>query len=142
MNLERKQVVLKNGFVTLIIILNLLLSLGAIMIGIMMLLKKGVFASFPNEWTTYVPFNNWIILALFLIILFGIGNAFASLNGLLKKERKLYNLTMIMSILLMLSTVIQVIVLKEWFLATVEFLFIGLIQILLGLFGINAYKKG
>ena len=66
-----------------------------------MLLKKGVFASFPNEWTMYVPFNNWIIPALFLIILFGIGNAFASLNGLLKKERKLYNLTMIMGILLM-----------------------------------------
>lgn len=105
-------------------------------------IKKGVFASFLNEWTTYVPFNNWIILALFLIILFGIGNAFASLNGLLKKERKLYNLTMIMGILLVLSTVIQVIVIKEWFLATVEFLFIGLIQILLGLFGINAYKKG
>ncbi len=73
--------------------------------------------------------------------MFGIGNAFASLNGLLKKERKLYNLTMIMGILLLLSTVIQVFVLKEWFLATVEFLFIGLIQIFLGLFGINAYKK-
>lgn len=49
---------------------------------------------------------------------------------------------MLMGILLVLSTVIQVIVIKEWFLATVEFLFIGLIQILLGLFGINAYKKG
>lgn len=107
-----------------------------------MLLKKGVFASFPNEWTTYVLFNNWIMLALFLIILFGIGNEFAFLNGLLKKERKLYYLTMIMGILLVLSTVIQVFVLKEWFLPTVEFLFIGLIQILLGLFGINAYKKG
>lgn len=40
MILERKQVVSKNGFVTLIIILNLLLSLGAIMTGIMMLLKR------------------------------------------------------------------------------------------------------
>ncbi len=43
MNLERKQVVSKNGFVTLIIILKLLLSLGAILTGIMMLLKKREF---------------------------------------------------------------------------------------------------
>lgn len=115
---------------------NLLLSLGAFYSGMMMLLGTGSFASFPQEWLGKVPFNNWIIVAFFTILLFGIGNAVASLYGFMKRENQVFIITIIMGSLFFLCIVTQIILLKEWYLATVEFLFLSVIQIFIGSFGL------
>ncbi|UOQ45787.1 hypothetical protein MUN89_07620 [Halobacillus salinarum] len=116
-------------------IYNLLLSLGAFYTGITMLSGKGVFASFPDEWMGKVPFNNWASLAVFAIILFGFGNAAVSIYGFIKKEANLFLFTIIMGTIFLGCNLIQLILLKEWYLATVEFMLFSFVQLLLGSLG-------
>lgn len=75
---------------------NLLLSLGAFYLGMSMFLERGVFDTFPKEWTGVLPFNNWASLALFGIIVFGFGNGIASTYGFLKKDNKIFIITFTM----------------------------------------------
>ncbi|SFM06345.1 hypothetical protein SAMN04487943_10772 [Gracilibacillus orientalis] len=115
---------------------NLLLSLGAFYVAVIMFLESGVFATFPQEWVGKMPFNNWASLALFAIIIFGLGNAFASTYGFIKKNNKIFILTITMGALFFFCIVIQLLLLGEWYLATVQCLLISLVQILLGSFGL------
>ena len=52
---------------------NLLLALGAFYMGTSILLGEGIFGEFPPEWTGRMPFNSWESLALFGIVVFGVG---------------------------------------------------------------------
>lgn len=115
---------------------NLLLSLGAFYTGMMMFSESGVFASFPQEWQGKVPFYNWSIAAFFTILIFGIGNGVASLYGVRKRENQLYMITVIMGFLFFLCILTQIILLKEWYLATVELLCLSVLQILIGSLGL------
>ena len=120
---------------------NLLLSLGAFYLGVSMFLETGVFATFPQEWKGRIPFNNWASVALFGIIIFGIGNAIASTYGFIKKDKKIFILTITMGALLFFCTVIPTNLLGEWYLPTVQLLLLSLIQILLGIFGLVRNHK-
>ncbi|MYL32461.1 hypothetical protein GLW08_06785 [Pontibacillus yanchengensis] len=115
---------------------DLLLTLGAFYIGISMLLGNGIFATFPPGWNGIMLFNNWASLALFAIIIFGIGNARVSIYGFIKKEKKLFILTLTMGMIFLLSTVTQIILVKELYLATVQFMFFSSIQIVFGFVGL------
>ena len=119
---------------------NLLLSLGAFYVGVLMFLERGVFATFPQEWIGRMPFNNWASLALFGIIIFGIGNAIASTYGFIKKDKKIFIITFTMGALFFFCTVIPTMLLGEWYLPTSQFLLLSLIQLLLGLFGLVTKK--
>ncbi|KGR90130.1 hypothetical protein CD30_13340 [Ureibacillus massiliensis 4400831 = CIP 108448 = CCUG 49529] len=114
---------------------NLLLSLGAFYLAVLMFLERGVFHTFPQEWIGVMPFNNWSSLALFGVIVFGIGNGIASTYGFIKKDNKIFTITFTMGALFFLCTVIPTIILGEWYLPTSAFFVLSLIQILLGLFG-------
>ena len=115
---------------------HLLLSLGAFYLGGLMFLGKGAFDTWPQEWVGKIPFTSWVSLALFGIIIFGIGNAIASTYGFIKKDNKIYLLTIIMGALFFFCTVLSRILLGEWYLPTSQFWKLSLLQILLGLFGL------
>ena len=114
---------------------NLLLSLGAFYLGLSMLSGRGVFDIFPPEWIGKLPFNSWASLALFGMIIFGVGNAFASIWGFIKKEKSIFIMTFTMGALLFFCTVISTKLVGEWYLPTGQFLILSIIQILLGLVG-------
>ena len=116
-------------------IYNLLLSLGAFYLGVLMFLERGVFDTFPQEWIGILPFNNWASLALFGIIIFGIGNGIASTYGFIKKDIKIFIITFTMGALFFLCIIIPTILLGEWYLPTSALFVLSIIQILLGLIG-------
>lgn len=128
---RRKTMLLKNllnGY-------NLLLSLGAFYLSIQMLLGGGIFDTWPPEWVGKLPFNSWVSLALFGMIIFGIGNGFAAIWGFIKKDRHIYLITCTMGALFFFFTVLLTNIVGEWYLATGQFLLVSIIQILLGLAG-------
>ena len=116
-------------------IYNLLLSLGAFYLGVLMFLERGVFDTFPQEWIGILPFNNWASLALFGIIIFGIGNGIASTYGFIKKDKKIFIITFTMEVLFFLCIIIPTNLLGEWYLPTSALFVLSIIQILLGLIG-------
>ena len=121
-------------------IYNLLLSLGAYYLGVSMFLERGVFDTFPQEWIGILPFNNWASLALFGIIVFGIGNGIASTYGFVKKDKKIFIITFTMGALFLLCTIIPTILLGEWYLPTSALFGLSIIQILLGLIGFLTFN--
>ncbi|MET3658055.1 hypothetical protein [Sporosarcina psychrophila] len=56
-----------------------------------MFLERGAFDTFPQEWIGVLPFNNWASLALFGMIVFGIGNGIASTYGFKNNDKKIHN---------------------------------------------------
>lgn len=121
---------------------NLLLSLGAFYLGVSMFLERGVFETFPQEWIGVLPFNQWASLALFGMIVFGIGNGIASIYGFIKNDNKLFIITFLMGALFFLCTVIPTIVLGEWYLPTSALFLFSVIQLVLGLIGFLAFYFG
>ena len=63
-------------------IYNLLLSLGAFYLGVLMFLERGVFDTFPQEWIGILPFNNWENLVLFGVIILELETALLQLTDL------------------------------------------------------------
>lgn len=114
---------------------NLFLALGAFYAGGSMLLGKGAFDTFPSQWVGKLPFTNWAGIALFGIIIFGIGNAMASIYGFRRKDNKIFLFTTAMGALLFFSTVTSTMLVGEWYLPTGQLLILSLIQLSLGIFG-------
>ncbi|WP_134341224.1 hypothetical protein [Filobacillus milosensis] len=115
---------------------NLLLSLAAFYTGINILTGTGVFSEFPQEWVGKIPFNSWESIAIFGILIFGFGNAIAAIYGFIKKGRKIFIMTLIMGVLFLSCMVLQIILLDEVFLATVQFILASSLQLFLGLVGL------
>ena len=111
---------------------DLLLALGFILIGIMMINSKyGIFAEgFPNELSEVLPFDSWFIPGIILIIVFGIGNLAAFVISFIKGDNS-HRVSLIMGCILLLFIIMQIIILEEWYLASVEFIVLSIIQIVL-----------
>lgn len=116
-------------------IYNSLLALGALYLGVSMFLGRGVFETFPQEGLGVLPFTNWASLAIFGIIVFGIGNGIAATYGFIKKDKKIFIITVTMGALFFICTVIPTFLLGEWYLPTSAFLVLSIIQIGLGILG-------
>ncbi|MCB2355085.1 hypothetical protein [Clostridium estertheticum] len=111
-------------------IYDLIMALGAIYIGVMMInSKSGIFTEYPKEWLSRVPFENWIVPGIIVILLFGFGNIIAAILSLKKSNSKFWVVSAIMGGLLFVSTITQVIVLGEWYMATCEFLILSIGQL-------------
>lgn len=80
-----------------------------------------------------MPFNNWASLAIFGIIIFGIGNAITSIYGFVKKDNKVFIINITIGALFFICSVIPIILLGEWYLSILQFLILSFIQIILGL---------
>jgi hypothetical protein len=122
-------------------IYDLFLSLGAIYMGIMMVLGNGMFAEYPKEWLSKVPFENWVAPGLIAIVVFGLGNILAAIFSLKQKSNKSWYMSAIMGGIFFISLVVQVLVLGEAYLATAEFFILSIIQLCLCGYVFLDYRK-
>ncbi len=118
----------------------LFLSLGALYLGISMLLGKGIFADFPPEWIGVMPFSSWDTLALFGIIVFGIGNAAAGVYGI-RKNAKVFVLALVLGAFCFLCAALPIMLLGEGYLPLVYLFLASALQMILGTFGLIAGRK-
>ncbi|WP_443662327.1 hypothetical protein [Clostridium sp.] len=123
-------------------IYDLIMAVGAIYIGVMMISSKsGIFTSYPKEWLSKVPFENWIFPGIIAIVLFGFGNIIAAILSFRKGNSKFWVTSAIMGGLLFISIISQVIILKETYLATVEIMALSIIQLCICRYTFPKYSK-
>ncbi|MFT5873592.1 MAG: hypothetical protein ACI8WT_002539 [Clostridium sp.] len=121
---------------------DLILALGAIYMGISMISSsRGVFTEFPKEWLFKVPFESWVIPGIIAIALFGIGNIIAAIFSFKKGNNKSWVMSAIMGGIFFISLATQIIILREIYLATVEFLIFSIIQLSLCRYIFTGYRK-
>lgn len=120
---------------------SILLSLGAFYLGITMLSGKGIFAEFPPEWIGVMPFGSWPALALFGMIVFGLGNAAAAASGWFKKDQIVFGIATLLGTFCLVCTLMPVFLIGEWYLPTVYLFLAGTIQMALGGFGFIGVKS-
>lgn len=122
-------------------IYDLFLSLGAIYIGILMISGNGMFAEYPKEWLSKVPFENWVTPGLIAIVVFGLGNIIAAIFSIRGKDNKSWHISAIMGGIFFVSLVAQVLILGEVYLATAEFFVLSIIQLCLCGYVFLSYRK-
>lgn len=113
---------------------DLLLAFGAVITGILMIRSdSGIFEQYPKEWLSRLPFTDWLIPGIIMIIAFGLGNMVSASVSLSKENNISWVISAGMGILLLFGTVLQIVVLREWFIATAEFLIFGILQLILSI---------
>jgi hypothetical protein len=133
-----KQKIFKN----LLGIYDSILALGAIFTGTMMIRSaQGVFIEYPKEWLSKFPFVNWVIPGIIVIVIFGLGNIVAATFSLRKDNNESWIISMIMGGIFFISLVAQVIILGEWYMATVELFVLSIVQLCLSGYEYARYGK-
>jgi hypothetical protein len=122
-------------------IYDIILSIGAIYMGIMMSLGNGMFAEYPKEWLSKVPFENWIAPGLIAVVVFGLGNIIAAIFSFNKESSKSWILSAVMGLIFFISMIFQVILLEEWYMATLEFFIFSIIQLCLSGYVFLRYRE-
>ncbi|PPA70624.1 hypothetical protein [Jeotgalibacillus proteolyticus] len=120
---------------------HLVLAIGAFYVGGTMLLGRGVFDTFPSEWVGVMPFSSWAGLAIFGMIVFGIGNALAGAYGFIKKDRKLFIVTIAFGVLCFACASMPMFLLGEGYLPLTFLFIVSFIQIAFGLIGLAKKKS-
>ncbi|AOY76807.1 hypothetical protein [Clostridium formicaceticum] len=121
---------------------DFILGVGAIAIGAMMVnSKKGIFAEYPKEWLSIIPFTSWVIPGIIVIVLFGLGNIYVAISFFRSENKNACFMSTLMGSILFVSIVAQIIILGEWYLATVEFMILSIIQICLSAYALLYYKR-
>jgi len=128
--------------ITLLGVYDLILSLGAIFIGAMMISSSnGIFIEYPKEWLSKVPFESWVIPGIIAIIIFGLGNILSAIFSFRKESNKSWIMSAIMGGIFFMSIVAQVMILGEWYMATVQFFIFSIIQLGLSGYVFSGYRK-
>ncbi|HEY5561242.1 MAG TPA: hypothetical protein VIK72_05700 [Clostridiaceae bacterium] len=123
-------------------IYDLILAFGAIFIGIKMInSSSGIFTEYPKEWLSKIPFDSWVIPGIMTILLFGLGNIIAASLSFRKRANNSWFMSATMGGILFISLIIQIIILGETYLATIEFLIFSIIQLYLSGYGFISYRK-
>ncbi len=118
-------------------IYDLCLALAAILCGVLMLNSNyGIFSSFPPEWLSILPFKSWLLPGIITILIFGAGNIIASFCSFRKNGNSSWFFSALMGVVFLLSLTMQVIITKEYYLATFEFLIICMLQIMLSVYAL------
>jgi len=121
---------------------DLILSLSATFIGVMMICSSnGRFIEYPKEWISKVPFESWVIPGVIAIIIFGLGNMISAIFCFRKDNNKSWIMSSIMGGIFFISMVAQVIILGEWYMATVEFFAFSIIQLSLSGYVFSGDRK-
>jgi hypothetical protein len=119
----------------LLVIYDLFLAFGAIYYGFAMIgSKEGIFAEYPKEWLTKLPFTSWIIPGTIAIVFFGFGNITAAVCCLINLKNKAWLVSLIMGGTFFFSLIAQIIILGESYLATDIFLLMSIIQLTLSIY--------
>jgi hypothetical protein len=121
---------------------DFVLALGAIFTGVIMISGKGIFAEYPKEWLSIFPFEGWAAPGIIGIMIFGLGNITAAIFSFKKEMNKGCLISAIMGDIFIIALVAQVIILKEIYLATVQFFILSLIQLFLCVFVYFGHPKG
>ncbi|MBZ9637706.1 hypothetical protein [Clostridium sp. FP1] len=128
--------------INLLGVYDLILSLGAIFIGIIMVSSRnGIFIEYPKEWLSKVPFESWVTPGIIAIVVFGLGNIISAIFVFRKESNKSWVMSAIMGGIFFMSIVAQVVILGEWYMATVQFLIFSIIQICLSGYVFSGYRK-
>jgi hypothetical protein len=123
-------------------IYDLILSLGAIIIGVMMVnSRSGIFIEYPKEWLSKVPFESWVIPGIIAVVVFGIGNIISAIFVFRKESNKSWVMSALIGGIFFMSVVAQVAILGEWYLVTVQFLIFSIIQLCLSGYVFSGYRK-
>jgi hypothetical protein len=123
-------------------IYDLIMAAGATYNGSLMIQSKaGVFAEYPEEWLAKLPFSNWIIPGIIAVVLFGAGNILAGIFSFSGKKGMVWIPSAITGGSLLSGMIASVIALDKWYLATSEFMILGMIQLLLCLYVILRQKR-
>lgn len=123
-------------------IYDLMISLGAIIIGVMMIRSNyGIFIEYPKEWLSKVPFQNWVTPGIIAILVFGLGNIISAIFSFRKENSQSWVMSAIMGGIFFMSLVAQVIILGEWYMATIQFFIFSTIQLCLSGYVFLGYKK-
>lgn len=121
---------------------DLILSLSATVIGVMMIgSSNGRFIEYPKEWLSKVPFESWVTPGVIAIIIFGLGNMISAIFCFRKESNKSWILSSIMGGIFFMSMVAQVIILGEWYMATVQFFAFSIIQLSLSGYAFSGDRK-
>lgn len=116
---------------------DLLLSAGAFITGILMFRStSGIFNEYPKEWLSKLPFDSWVAIGIISIVIFGFGNLISSIAVFLNISKKPWLFSTVMGGLLLCGMVLQRVILGEWYLATLEFIIISIVQISLSIYGL------
>lgn len=111
-------------------IYDLILSFGAIYIGVMMISSSsGIFIEYPKEWLSILPFKSWVVPGIIAIIVFGLGNLVSAIFSFGKESNMQWLMSAVMGWIFLIGTIVQVIILGEWYMATVQFLVFSVIQL-------------
>ena len=123
-------------------IYDLFLAFCAFYLGILMLRSStGIFSEYPEEWLSKVPFHNWFIPGIIAIIVFGFGNTLAAIFSFRKGTNKPWLLSAIMGGIFFIGLIIQIVVLRETYLATMEALVLSLVQLCLSGYSFTSYYR-
>lgn len=122
-------------------IYSLLLAIGAVKGGIAMILKRGSFVDYPQEWILKVPFESWVGPGIIAIALFGLGNGIAGIYSLRKESKNPWLISAIMGGILFIALVVQVITLEEVYMATIQFFTLSIGQLLLSIYVFWGYRR-
>lgn len=123
-------------------IYDLMLFAGAVMVGGLMISSTNTtFTDYPKEWLTKLPFDSWFMIGVFGIIIFGGGNLVTSILTFRSHTKIAWSSSGIMGGILLIVLLLQRMLLKEWYLATIELLILSVIQIGLSAYAYLCFKK-
>ena len=98
---------------------------------------QGRLGEYPREWLTKLPFTSWVLPG-FAILLLGLSHLFVAGICLFQSRSIVARLTLLMGSFLIVSGILSIMVLGETYLATVELILLGSIDLVLG--GIILWK--
>lgn len=121
----------QHGFIILGIY-DLCLAFAAILCGALMINSNyGIFSSYPSEWLSVLPFKSWFLPGIITIVIFGAGNIIASLCSFRQRGSRSWFVSALMGGILLISLIMQTVIIKEYYLATFEFLIACILQLVL-----------
>ncbi len=121
---------------------DIILCFGAVIIGILMVKSSsGIFSQYPKEWLTKIPFQSWVTPGIIAIVVFGFGNLISAIVSFFIEGNKSWAMSAIMGGIFFVSLVAQIFILGEWYLATVQFFVLSIIQLALSGYVFSCNRK-
>lgn len=118
-------------------IYDVILATGAVWSG--MTMTK--WTEYPDEWASRLPFDSWFMPGVLAILIFGLGNLIAAIFCLKRNHNSSWAVSTVMGSIFFVSLIFQVIVLREWYLATVEFFVLSVVQLCLSGYAFFGFRK-
>lgn len=115
-------------------IYDLFIAVVLLSTGLMMIrANQGIFLEYPTSWREALPFDSWTIPG-FIVVIYGMGNFVAAISAMIGVQWKPWLASGIMGSILVIALILQRMVLGETYLAAVQFLTLGIIQLVISVY--------